>query len=364
MSLPSQADILRALGGVVIPDTSDNIVQAGMVSAISVHDGEGGSEPQIQLVIEIDPAMGERIEVIRQSALAQVKSATGIGNVSVIMTAHRGSPSVASSKKAAADQPASPPELPQGVKTIIAVASAKGGVGKSTTAVNLALALYASGLSVGILDADVHGPSIPRLMNLREEMEQNEAGLLIPHEAMGIAAMSIGLLVPEEAPVIWRGPMIHGALKQMLHQVDWGQRDVLILDMPPGTGDVPLSIAQHVPLTGAVIVSTPQDLALQDVRKGVAMFAKMGVPLMGMIENMSSFECPHCHGMTPIFGHGGARVDAERMGIPFLGHMPLAMALRESSDAGAPVVHADPEGSYAQLYKEMAATLRGKMGLT
>ncbi len=362
MPLPSQNDILRALGGVVIPDTNDNIVQAGMVSAISVRDGEGGSEPQIQLVIEVDPAMGEGIEVIRQNALAQVKSATGIGNVSVIMTAHKGAPSAASSKKAAA-QPANPPELPQGVKTIIAVASAKGGVGKSTTAVNLALALYASGLSVGIVDADVHGPSIPRLMGLRESMEQNEAGLLIPHESMGIAAMSIGLLVPEEAPVIWRGPMIHSALKQMLHQVDWGQRDVLVLDMPPGTGDVPLSIAQHVPLTGAVIVSTPQDLALQDVRKGVAMFEKLSVPLMGMIENMSAFECPHCHGMTPIFGHGGARADAERMGIPFLGHIPLAMALRESSDAGAPVVHADPEGSYAQLYKAMATTLRGKMGL-
>lgn len=363
MPLPSQDDILRALGGVEVPNTDDNIVHAGMVSAISIHGGEDGREPQIQLVIEVDPAMGEAIEVMRQNALAQVQRVTGAAHVSVIMTAHKDAPSAAVSKKAAT-QSASPPELPQGVKNVIAVASAKGGVGKSTTAVNLALALYASGLSVGILDADVHGPSIPRLMNLREEMEQNEAGLLIPHEAMGIAAMSIGLLVPEEAPVIWRGPMIHGALKQMLHQVDWGRRDVLILDMPPGTGDVPLSIAQHVPLTGAVIVSTPQDLALQDVRKGVAMFAKMGVPLMGMIENMSSFECPHCHGMTPIFGHGGAREDAHRMNIPFLGHMPLAMALREASDAGAPVVYADPEGTYAQLYKEMAGILRGKMGLT
>ncbi|MFA6280869.1 MAG: Mrp/NBP35 family ATP-binding protein [Bdellovibrionales bacterium] len=363
MPLPSQADILRALGGVELPNSDDNIVHAGMVSAISIQGGEDGSEPQIQLVIEVDPAMGDGIEAIRQNALAQVRRATGIGNVSVIMTAHRGAPATSTSPKDQA-QPSNPPELPKGVKNIIAVASAKGGVGKSTTAVNLALALHAAGLSVGILDADVHGPSIPRLMGLREAMEQNEEGLLIPHQAMGIAAMSIGLLVPEDAPIIWRGPMIHGALKQMLHQVDWGQRDVLILDMPPGTGDVPLSIAQHVPLTGAVIVSTPQDLALQDVRKGVAMFEKMGVPLMGMIENMSAFECPHCRGITPIFGHGGAREDAERMNIPFLGHMPLALALREMSDAGTPVVHADPEGTYAMMYHGMAAVLRGKMGLT
>ena len=357
MLLPSQDVVLRALTQIKIPGTDTGIVQAGLVSGITIQEDESG-QPHIQIVIEVDPALGQQLESLRAAAAQQVIRATGISKVNVILTAHRKAPAPSMTKSRPAQEP---PRLPKGVKTIIAVASAKGGVGKSTTAVNLALALHASGLSVGILDADIQGPSLPRLMGLREEMEESEDGLLIPQEAMGIAAMSMGLMVPENAPLIWRGPMLHSALKQMLHDVDWGQRDVLVLDMPPGTGDVPLSIASHVPLEGAVIVSTPQDLALMDVRKGIAMFEKINVPILGMIENMSSFECPHCHEHTPIFGHGGARKDAERLNIPFLGHMPLDLTLRETSDAGTPIMHSQPESKHSLMYMEMAAALRPQL---
>ena len=228
------------------------------------------------------------------------------------------------------------------------MASGKGGVGKSTTAVNLALALKANGLRVGILDADIYGPSLPRLLNLKEKPEVVSGRILRPLDAYGAKVMSIGLLVEEETPMIWRGPMVISALTQMLREVEWGELDILVVDMPPGTGDAQLTMAQQVPLAGAVIVSTPQDLALIDARKGLNMFKRVDVPVLGIVENMSYFVCPHCGGRTDIFAHGGARHEAERLGVPFLGEVPLDLDIRLTSDAGKPIVVADPDGPHAR----------------
>jgi ATP-binding protein involved in chromosome partitioning len=241
-----------------------------------------------------------------------------------------------------------------GVGAIIAVASGKGGVGKSTTAVNLALALRANGLTVGLLDADVYGPSVPRLMGISGRPETISGRILKPMEGFGLKVMSIGFLVEEETPMIWRGPMVISALTQMLREVAWGELDILVVDMPPGTGDAQLTMAQQVPLAGAVIVSTPQDLALIDARKGLAMFQRVDVPVLGIVENMSTFICPHCGKQTNLFGHGGARHEAERLGVPFLGEVPLHMAIREASDAGMPVTVQDRTGPHAAVYRSIA----------
>ena len=246
----------------------------------------------------------------------------------------------------------------ENVRYVIAVASGKGGVGKSTTAVNVAVALGLLGLKVGLLDADIYGPSLPRLLGLRDKPELNEDKKILPPERHGVRAMSIGLLLPEEnAPLVWRGPMAQGALVQMLRDVAWGALDVLMVDMPPGTGDIQLTMAQQVSLAGAVIVSTPQDLALQDARKAIGMFGKMEVPILGIVENMSSFLCPHCGKDSPIFGHGGARQEAERINVPFLGEIPLDLSIRETSDAGTPIVMAHPESSQARGYLDVARRL-------
>ncbi|KJS10038.1 MAG: sodium:proton antiporter, partial [Hoeflea sp. BRH_c9] len=248
-----------------------------------------------------------------------------------------------------------------GISTIIAVASGKGGVGKSTTAVNLALGLQATGLKVGVLDADIYGPSIPRLMGISGQPEQLEGRVLKPMENYGLKVMSMGFLVAEDTAMIWRGPMVISALNQMLREVAWGELDVLVVDMPPGTGDAQLTMAQNVPLAGAVIVSTPQDLALIDARKGINMFNKVNVPVLGIVENMSYFICPDCGGRHDIFGHGGARDEANRIGVPFLGEVPLAMPIRETSDAGRPVVATAPDGPHAKVYLEIAAKVRARL---
>ena len=244
----------------------------------------------------------------------------------------------------------------ENVRFVIAVASGKGGVGKSTTAVNLAVALGLSGLTVGLLDADIYGPSLPRLMGLQGKPELDENKKIVPLRRHGIAAMSIGFLLPEEnAPLVWRGPMVQGALVQMLRDVAWGALDILVVDMPPGTGDVQLTLAQQVPLAGAVIVTTPQDLALLDARKGISMFQKVEVPILGIVENMSYFLCPHCGGRSDIFSHGGGGAEALRLGVPCLGEIPLDLAVREMSDAGTPIVIAQPDGPQAKGYRDLAA---------
>ena len=248
-----------------------------------------------------------------------------------------------------------------GIANIIAIASGKGGVGKSTTALNLALALRDLGLRVGLLDADIYGPSVPRLIGVNEKPKLNDAKKMIPIKRFGMPMMSIGFLVAEETAMVWRGPMVMSAIRQMLWDVIWGELDVLVVDMPPGTGDAQLTLAQQVPLRGAVIVSTPQDLALIDARRGIAMFAKVDVPTLGIIENMSYFECPECGTRSDIFGHGGARHEAERLKVPFLGEIPLHMAIRTSSDAGTPVVESDPKGTHAAIYRAIADRIKHQL---
>jgi ATP-binding protein involved in chromosome partitioning len=234
------------------------------------------------------------------------------------------------------------------------VASGKGGVGKSTTAVNLALGLRDLGLKIGVLDADIYGPSMPRLLAIKGRPETKGGRTLRPMESYGLKVMSIGFLIEEETPMIWRGPMVMSAITQMLREVDWGELDVLVVDMPPGTGDAQLTLAQQVPLAGAVIVSTPQDLALIDARRGIAMFKRVDVPVLGLVENMSYFLCPHCGERSEIFSHGGARKEAERLGVPFLGEVPLEPEIRETSDAGLPVVATKPDSAHAQIYRAIA----------
>lgn len=267
-----------------------------------------------------------------------------------------------SAAPAARPQPPTPPEKTAvpGVKHIVAVSSGKGGVGKSTTAVNLALAAVTLGLKVGLMDADVYGPSVPRLLALSGRPEMLDQKTLIPLSAYGLKAMSIGLLVGEDTPMVWRGPMVMSAITQLLRDVAWGELDVLFVDMPPGTGDAQLTLAQIVPLSGAVVVSTPQDLALLDARRGLAMFRRVDVPILGIIENMSFFLCPNCGTRADIFGHGGAREEAEHLGVPFLGEIPLDPAIRETADDGRPIVVSDPAGPHAAVYRAIAREVVGK----
>jgi ATP-binding protein involved in chromosome partitioning len=247
------------------------------------------------------------------------------------------------------------------VGAIIAVASGKGGVGKSTTAVNLALGLRDLGLRIGVLDADIYGPSTPKLLGIKGRPQTRGGTTLIPMDGYGLKVMSIGFLIEEETPMIWRGPMVMSAITQMLRDVAWGTLDILVVDMPPGTGDAQLTLAQNVPLKGAIIISTPQDLSLIDARRGLAMFKKVNVPVLGIVENMSYFQCPHCGTRSDIFGHGGARREAERLGVPFLGEIPLHMSIRVTSDSGTPVVESEPDGPHAAIYRAIGAKVRDQL---
>ena len=355
--------VLQALSTVTVDSSGTNLAASGRLSEVVVD-----QNARVMFSIAIEPPEAAAMERVRQAAEAAVQGLPGVKGVFASLTADRPvakgpatTPAVAPGRPANA--PTSRAQAIPGVKHVIAVASGKGGVGKSTTACNLALGLQAQGLKVGLLDADIYGPSVPKLFGLRGKPRVISGRILEPMEGYGIRVMSIGFLVDEEAPMIWRGPMVMSAITQMLREVAWGELDVLVVDMPPGTGDAQLTMAQATPLAGAVIVSTPQDLALIDARRGVAMFQRVEVPILGIVENMATFVCPHCGTESHIFGHGGARLEAERLKVPFLGEVPLEMSIREMSDAGRPVVAIDPDGPHGRTYREIArqvwATLSG-----
>jgi len=350
--------IMKALAGVAGPDGKTPLTQSGAIGGLTQRDGK------VYLSIAVEPSRAAAFEPMRIAAENALKATPGVASALVTLTAERapGAPVQPGAKHAHPPRPRVP-ESVAGVKNIIAIASGKGGVGKSTTAANLAVALAKEGWRVGLLDADVFGPSAPRLFGLKDKPKVDRS-FIVPLEAYGVKVISIGLLIEEEAPVVWRGPMVMSAITQLLREVAWGELDCLVVDMPPGTGDVQLTMAQSAPLAGAIIVSTPQDLALIDARRGVAMFDKVKIPVLGIIENMSYFICPHCGGRSDIFAHGGARHEAEKRNVPFLGEVPLDMAIRETSDGGKPIVAAEPDGAHAQAYRAIAkaviARLEGK----
>ncbi|MCK1478282.1 Mrp/NBP35 family ATP-binding protein [Bradyrhizobium sp. 197] len=371
----TQQQVLDSLAKIKSP-RGVALANANVLSAINATDGK------VFFSINVDAAEARAWESVRAEAEAAVRAIPGVTTVMVALTAER--------KAGAAPPPPPPPPTPSrgapgvqpvhahkppqggqspmarqseipGVAAVIAVASGKGGVGKSTTALNLALGLRDLGLKVGLLDADIYGPSVPRLTGLHDKPALNDERKMIPLRRFGLAIMSIGFLVEEETAMIWRGPMVMSAVTQMLRDVAWGTLDVLVVDMPPGTGDAQLTLAQNVPLKGAVIVSTPQDLSLIDARRGLAMFKKVNVPVLGIVENMSYFQCPHCGTKSDIFGHGGARHEAEKLGVPFLGEIPLHMAIRATSDAGTPVVDSEPDGPHAAIYRAVAGQVRDQL---
>lgn len=359
MSEITEDAIRKALTGIRAPGGGPgggDIVSAGLIGGIAIR------ERMVQVTLEIaDPSQAETYEPTRKAVETVVGAMPNVQSVTAILTAE-------SKGKSAAAQPAAAPAEKSsgssGIKYIVAVASGKGGVGKSTTAVNLALALKQLGMSVGMLDADIYGPSQPRMLGIPGSRPNSPDGKkLEPLESFGIKVMSIGFLVPEDQPVVWRGPMVMGALQQMLDDVIWGPLDILIVDMPPGTGDAQLSLSQNVPLAGAVIVSTPQDIALLDARKGLNMFRKVDVPVLGIIENMSMYICPNCGHESHIFGHGGAKLEAEKLGTPFLGEIPLEIEIRETADSGKPIVASKPDSPHAKAYlaiaEKMQEALRG-----
>lgn len=341
-----EKDILTALESVKLPD-GKSLSQSGRLTGIVINDGK------VICAIAIDASEAASMEPVRAAAESKIRALPGVSTALVGLTADK-APSKAVPTPPQARATSKPAALP-GIKHIIAVASGKGGVGKSTTSCNLALGLAALGLKVGILDADIYGPSQPRLFGLRGKPRMVGPRMLEPMERYGVKVMSIGFLIDDDAAMIWRGPMVISAITQMLREVAWGELDALVVDLPPGTGDAQLTMAQQTPTSGAVIVSTPQDLALIDARRGIAMFQKVDVPLLGIIENMSSFCCPNCGHISPIFGHGGARAEAEKLSVPFLGEVPLDMNIRATSDDGRPVVATDPDSHHAKIYKDIAA---------
>jgi ATP-binding protein involved in chromosome partitioning len=369
-----QQQVLDALAKVASP-RGVALTNANVLSVVTVTDGK------VFFSINVDAAEARAWESVRAQAEAAVRAIPGVTVAMIALTAERKAgaaapppPSPPPHRHAHGVQPVAahkPPQSPAspmsrqseipGVAAVIAVASGKGGVGKSTTALNLALGLRDLGLRVGLLDADIYGPSVPRLTGIREKPQLNDDKKMIPIERFGLAIMSIGFLVEEDTAMIWRGPMVMSAITQMLRDVAWGTLDVLVVDMPPGTGDAQLTLAQNVPLKGAVIVSTPQDLSLIDARRGLAMFRKVNVPVLGIVENMSYFQCPECGTRSDIFGHGGARHEAERLGVPFLGEIPLHMSIRATSDSGNPVVASEPDGPHAAIYRAIGTKVRDQL---
>jgi ATP-binding protein involved in chromosome partitioning len=338
-----EAAVMRLLRGVAAPEGGD-VVAAGLVDSVSVTDGA------VHVALRTDRARLRVMEWVARQAETLLRRERGVRQAAVVLTSH---------KQAGPVEDAAP-HLLAGVRHVVAVASGKGGVGKSTVAVNLAAALAAGGRRVGLIDADIHGPSLPRMLGVSEKPGLRDK-TMIPVQAFGMKCMSIGFLVPEDQAMVWRGPMVMGALQQLLGQTEWGELDVMVVDMPPGTGDVQLTMSQKVKLAGAVIVSTPQDIALLDARRGVAMFGKVGVRILGVVENMSFFQCPHCGERTDVFGHGGAEAEAAKLGVPFLGAVPLLLDVREAGDAGQPIVLSAPTSAAALAFREIADQVMGAL---
>jgi ATP-binding protein involved in chromosome partitioning len=343
--------VLEALRSVPMPGHGASLVEADVVRALSV---EGD---HVRFLIEVDPAEGPRLEPVREAAEAAVAALPGVARVSVLLTAHAAKAPTPDLKIGRHPTPRAAPAPVPGIRRIVAVASGKGGVGKSTVAANLAVALARAGKRTGLLDADIYGPSQPRMMGVSERPRSPDGKTILPLHAHGVTLMSIGLMLKEGEAVIWRGPMLMGALQQLMGQVVWGELDVLVVDLPPGTGDVQLTLSQKYVIAGAIVVSTPQDVALLDARKAIDMFAKTGIPVLGLVENMSSYVCPNCGHEAHIFGHGGARAEAARLGVPFLGEIPIELAIRLAGAGGTPVVAADPEGAEARAFRAVAARL-------
>ena len=360
--------VRRLLASFQAEDAAGETLGGAALEGVQVRDG------LVQVTLGVDRARAEALEPARRAAEGAIARLPGVRNATVVLTAHRApgpaapgpaAPEPAAPRPAAprpaAPRPAAPKPVPiPGVAHVMAVASGKGGVGKSTVSVNLAVALVRQGLRVGLMDADIYGPSLPRMLGEHRRPEVR-GDRMIPVEAWGLKAMSMGLLVEEDSAMIWRGPMIMGAVQQFLGQVEWGELDVLVVDLPPGTGDIQLTLSQRVQVSGAVIVSTPQDIALIDARRAVRMFEKVDIPVFGVIENMSVFCCPNCGHRSDIFGHGGARAEAAQLGHAFLGEIPLLLEVRSMSDAGTPIVAAAPESEGAQAFIAIAASLADRL---
>ena len=357
----TREQVLAALAAVAHPGRGQDVVSLGMISGVVIKGSNVG------FAIEVDPAEAPRLEPLRKACEAAVRQLPGVTSCTAVLTAElapggkapAGPPQQFGGQRQPAAQQARP--LVPGVKAIVAVASGKGGVGKSTTAINLAMGLASIGERVGLMDADIYGPSIPRMAGLSGRPGTSDGKKLRPMEAYGVKCMSMGFLVDEDAPMIWRGPMVQSAIQQLLGDVEWGELDVLVVDLPPGTGDAQLTMAQKVPLSGAVIVSTPQDIALLDARKAINMFRKVDVPILGVVENMSYFCCPNCGHRSEIFAHGGARACAAKYGVDFLAEIPLDLRIRETSDDGKPIVASEPRSHQAEVYRQLAQSVRDRL---
>jgi ATP-binding protein involved in chromosome partitioning len=358
--MSSKEEVLKALSSITLPDGGD-LVSRDMIRALSV---EGGAA---RFVIEApDPEAAARIDGVRRAAEALVGKVAGISNVSAVLTAH-GPSKLASKPQSTTSAPPSlkigghptkqegGPKPVSGVDRILAIGSGKGGVGKSTVSSNLAVALAKQGRKVGLLDADIYGPSQPRMLGVSKRPASPDGKTIIPLQAHGVIMMSIGLMLDPDKAVVWRGPMLMGALQQMLGQVEWGKLDVLIVDLPPGTGDVQLTLCQRAAVTGAIVVSTPQDVALLDARRALDMFDNLRTPVLGLIENMSTYICPECGHEAHLFGHGGVEAEAAKIGAPFLGSLPLDLDTRLAGDAGTPIAAGD--SPMAQAYAQLAERL-------
>ncbi len=368
MSDVTKDTVLEALSRITDPAKGTDIVSAGMVSGLVVKNAAVG------FALEVDPARGAALEPLRKAAEDAVKALDGVSSATVVLTAHSDQPGSAPQPAPPSFSPKGPPPdlgrakpgdkpIPtstdtgriEGIDKIIAVGSGKGGVGKSTVSANLALALAAQGKKVGLLDADVYGPSQPRMLGVSGRPSTPDGKTILPLRNYGVTVMSMGFMLEDDQSVVWRGPMLMSALQQMLRQVQWGKLDYLIVDLPPGTGDVQLTLCQKTQVDGAVIVSTPQDVALIDAKKAIDMFSKLNVPLIGMIENMSTYVCPNCDHEAHIFGHGGAKAEAEALNVPFLGEIPLDIDIRLTSDGGTPIVVSKPKSPQSERFRQIAA---------